>query len=109
MNKKAFTLIELLVTILIISLLSGTIMFFTSSIYKTNEERYYDAIESNILLAGNDYFSDHRDELPTGSNYSEVSLANLIDNKYIEPVADTNGNVCRNGSVFAYRENNKRL
>ena len=107
MNKKAFTLIELLVTILIISLLSGTIMFFTSSIYKTNEERYYDAIESNILLAGNDYFSDHRDELPTGSNYSEVSLANLIDNKYIEPVADTNGNVCRNGSVFAYRENNK--
>ena len=106
MRNKGFTLIELLVSILIISLLSGITVYFSTTFYKTNEEKYYNAIESSILLAGNDYFQDHRDELPTGSNYSEVSLANLIDNKYIEPVTDTDGNTCRNGSVFAYRENN---
>ena len=107
MDKKGFTLIELLVAIVLISLLSGIGIFSYQSLFKTGEDRYYDALESNILLAGNDYFEDHRDELPTGSNYSEVSLANLIDSKYIEPITDTNGNVCREGSVFAYRENNK--
>ena len=107
MKNKGFTLIELLVSIVIISLLSGIGIFSYQSIFKTNEERYYDALESNILLAGNDYFEDHRDELPTGNNYSEVSLASLIDSKYIEQIADTKGNACREGSVFAYRENNK--
>ena len=107
MKNKGFTLIELLVVIVLMSLLSGVAVVFSSSFYKTSEERYYDALENNILLAGNDYFEDHRDELPTGVNYSEVSLASLIDNRYIEPVTDTNGNLCRNGSVFAYRENNK--
>ena len=107
MDKKGFTLIELLVAIVLISLLSGIGIFSYQSLFKTGEDRYYDALESNILLAGNDYFEDHRDELPTGSNYSEVSLASLIDDKYIEPITDTKGNECREGSVFAYRESNK--
>ena len=107
MKNKGFTLIELLVSIVIISLLSGIGIFSYQALFKTGEEKYYDSLESNILLAGNDYFEDHRDELPTGSNYSEVSLASLIDSKYIEKITDTNGNVCREGSVFVYRENNK--
>ena len=107
MKNKGFTLVELLVSIVIISLLSGVGIISYQSLFKTSEERYYDALESSILLAANDYFEDHRDNLPTGSNYSEVLLSDLIDNKYMESVTDTNGNVCRNGSVFAYRENSK--
>ena len=106
-DRKGFTLVELLVSIVIISLLSGMGIIGYQSFFKTAEDRYFDALESSILLAGNDYFEDHRSELPVGNNYSEVSLASLIDSKYIEPIADTKGNECRNGSVFAYRENNK--
>ncbi len=106
-DRKGFTLVELLVSIVIISLLSGMGIIGYQSFFKTAEDRYFDALESSILLAGNDYFEDHRSELPVGNDYSEVSLASLIDSKYIEPIADTKGNECRNGSVFAYRENNK--
>ena len=106
MNNKGFTLIELLASIVIIALLSGIAIFFSSAFYKTSDEKYYNSLESNILLAGNDYFADHRDELPIGNTYSEVPLASLIDKKYIEPVTDTKGNECREGSVYAYREDN---
>ena len=106
-DRKGFTLVELLVSIVIISLLSGMGIIGYQSFFKTAEDRYFDALESSILLAGNDYFEDHRSELPVGNAYSEVSLASLVDAKYMEPITDTNGNECRNGSVFAYRENSK--
>ena len=77
MKKKGFTLIELLVAIVIIALLSGLGVVSYRSIFTTAEEKYYNAIESNLLLAGNDYFEDHRDELPVGSEYSSVSLVDL--------------------------------
>ena len=107
MKNKGFTLVELLAVIVIISLLSGLAIIGFKSFYSSAEDRYYNALESNILLAGNDYFEDHRGELPVGNDYSEVSLASLIDAKYMEPITDTNGNECREGSVFAYRVNNK--
>jgi prepilin-type N-terminal cleavage/methylation domain-containing protein len=107
MNKKGFTLIELLAAIVIIALLSGIGVVSYRTIFKTAEERYFNVIESNMLLAGNDYFEDHRSELPLGSEYKEVTLATLTDSKYIEDVKDPDGNICTTGSVFAYRENNK--
>ncbi len=39
--------------------------------------------------------------------YADVSLEELIESKYIEQVTDTEGNKCVDGTVFAYRENNK--
>ncbi len=107
MKKKGFTLIELLVAIVIIALLSGLGIISYRTVFSTAEEKYYNAIESNILLSGSDYFEDHRNELPTGSDYSTVSLVELIGNKYIEEVVDTEGNLCSNGTVYAYRENSK--
>ena len=106
-KKKGFTLVELLIAIVIIALLSGMGIISYRSVFSTAEERYYNAIESNLLLAGNDYFEDHRDILPAGSEYSSVSLADLIENKYIEEIVDTEGNLCSEGTVYAYRENNK--
>ena len=107
MNKKGFTLIELLAAIVIIALLGGIGIISYRTIFKTAEERYYSAIESNMMLAGNDYFEDHRSELPVGSEYKEVLLSTLVNSKYMEDVKDTKGNICTTGSVFAYRENNK--
>ena len=107
MNKKGFTLIEVLVTIVIISLVSGIGVISYQTFFRTGEDRYYDALESDVLLAGSDYFIDHRDQLPTGNEVNYVSLSDLIDNKYIEPVKDSDGNICTEGKVYAYRENNK--
>ena len=107
MQKKGFTLVELLVTIVIIALLGGVGVIGFSNLLGGGVNQYYRTLESSILLAGNDYFLDHRDELPDESSLSEVSLTDLIEGKYIEPVKDSKGNLCSNGKVYAYRENNK--
>ena len=107
MNRKGFTLVEVIVTILIIAILSGVGVVGFQTFFKTGEDRYYDALESDILLASNDYFTDHRDLLPTSGTYGEVSLSDLIKEKYIEEVKDAKGNVCSKGEVYVYRENNK--
>ena len=107
MNKKGFTLVEVLVTMVIVALLGGVGVVSYQTFFKSGEERYYDSLESDLLLAGNDYFTDHRDELPTGNYYSEVSLSDLMREKYIEEVKDSHGNSCTVGKVFVYRENNK--
>jgi prepilin-type N-terminal cleavage/methylation domain-containing protein len=67
MNRKGFTLVELLTAIVIIALLSGLGVISYQSFFKSAEERYYDVMESNIVLAGNDYFEDHREKLQIGS------------------------------------------
>ncbi len=107
MNKRGFTLIEILSALVIIALLSGMAIIGTSTFFKSAEERYYETVESNILLAGNDYFTDHRDMLPTENNYSEISLDELVADKYMEEVHDSEGNICTDGVVFAYRDNSK--
>ena len=107
MNKKGFTLIELLIVIGIISLISAVGILSYKTFFDRSKEKYYENIESNIKLAGSDYFLDHRDLLPYDDGVGEVSLGDLIDNNYLEPVKDSNGNICRNGKVYAVRENNK--
>ena len=106
MNKKGFTLIELLVTVMVIALLSGIGIISYNSIFNAGEKKYYDTLESSVLLAGSDYFTDHRDLLPTENKYSSVEISDLIDNKYLEPIKDSKGNSCSEGEVYIYKENN---
>ncbi len=107
MNKKAFTLIEMLAVIFIIGLLSGIGLVSYRSFFSSAEDSYYSSLENNILLAGNDYFEDHREDLPSGDNYSEIPLSTLIEGKYIDQVKDSKGKMCNNGKVYAYNENKK--
>ena len=108
-NKKGFTLVEVLVVIVIIALLGGIGVVGYQTFFKTGEERYFDSVESNVLLAANDYFTDHRDQLPTGNEVIEIGLNDLVVDKYVEPIKDSQGNVCdlTNAKIYAYRENNK--
>ena len=107
MNKKGFTLIELLAVIVIIGIIGGIAIVSIRSVVKTGDEKYFNALESNVLLAGQDYFTDHRDQLPTGNFYREVTLTDLVNNKYVEQPKDSKGNACSSGMVYVYRENNK--
>lgn len=107
MKRNGFTLIELLAVILIIAMLGGIGIISYRTVFSSAEERYYNSVENSILLAGNDYFEDHRDELPVGDEYRMVLLSTLIDTKYIDSITDTKGLHCSEGGVYAYRENNK--
>ena len=108
MSKKGFTLIELLVVILIIALLGGVGVISFTSIFGTSAERYYESIESSIVLAGNDYYLDHREELPIANHVNNVSIATLVDGKYIEPIKKSNGETCTEGKVYVYKDENNK-
>lgn len=113
MQKKSsnfvsgFTLIELLAAILIISLLGGIGVVGYKRYFDVGKSRYYRTLESSVLLAGNDYFLDHRDELPSENYVSEVPITALVQGKYLEDVNDSKGNSCDSSKVYAYLENNK--
>ncbi len=106
MNKRGFTLIEVIAVILLIGLLASIGIISYRRFFKSAEDSYYEVIENNMKIAGNDYFTDHRDELPTGLDYKEVTLVDLVESKYIDPVHDANGKLCTSDGVYVYRENN---
>ena len=104
--KKGFTLVELLAVIVIIAIISGVGLIGYRSFFRTGEDRYYENLESNMVLAGNDYFNDHRGEMQSNK---EVSLNDLIEQKYMEPVKDSKGNdTCTEESkIIVYKDNGK--
>lgn len=94
-KQRGFTMIELLATIIILGLLVTIVYMSARSILERGDDSYYKSQEDMILLAGKDYFADYRDKLPkeiSETNY--VTLETLINEKYIDPVKDKNGNDC---------------
>ena len=97
LEKKGFTLIELLTTIVILGLLVTLGYISVRSVLDRSDESYYRTQEDMLILAGREYFTDYRSELPKEigeTNY--VTLKTLIDEKYIDPIKDKNENDCDN-------------
>ncbi len=107
MRKNGFTLVELLVSIALVALLGGIAVVSYQTFFSSSEETYYKTIESNIMLAASDYFSDHREELPVGDGHSNVLIKDLVSARYIDQIVDSKGQSCNDGVVYAYREDNK--
>ena len=63
-RKKGFTLVELLATIIILGLLSAVIYVSVTSILNRGNDSYYTSQEDMLILAGREYYADHRSELP---------------------------------------------
>ena len=96
-DKKGFTLIELLATIIILGLLTSLAYVAISSILNRGHESYYSSQEEMLILAGREYFADHRNELPDEiGETSTVTLQVLIKEKYIDPIKDRNDEACNN-------------
>ncbi len=94
-QKKGFTLIELLATIIILGLLVTIAYISVTSILNRGNDSYYESQENMLLLAGREYFADHRSELPKDiGNTSNVSLETLIKEKYIDKVKDKTEDDC---------------
>ena len=86
MNKRGFTLLELLATIVV-----GAIL----PLLNRGNNEYYNSQEDMIILAARDFFTDFRSRLPKEiGETSTVTLKELIDGKYIDPIKDRNDNDC---------------
>ena len=106
MNKNGFTIIEVLTAFLIVGLISGIGVVSYNFIYDITKDNYYRILKSHLLLAGNDYFENHRGEI-VGSTLS-VPIDRLVKGGYIDEIKDNRGNTCDNGKVIKYKgEDNK--
>ena len=95
MNKRAFTLLELLATIIILGLLTTIVIAGILPLLNRGNNEYYNSQEDMIILAARDYFTDYRSRLPKEiGETSSVTLKELIDGKYIDPIKDRNDNDC---------------
>ena len=95
MNKRAFTLLELLATIIILGLLTTIVIAGILPLLNRGNDEYYQSQEDMIILAAKDYFTDYRSKLPKEiGETSEVTLKELIEKKYIDPIKDRNNKDC---------------
>ena len=95
LNKKAFTMIELLATITILGLLSMVAIPSVKYLIQKGKDNYYITQKNNIELAAKEYIKDNPQLLPGEIGGSrEIKLEDLIKNKYISDVKDSNDNNC---------------
>ena len=94
-NNKGFTLVEIIAVVAVMGVLSGTAVVGVSSSIKKSHDEYCTSIVDMMTLAGRDYFQDNRSKLPLSIEKEEsVSLKDLIDQKYIDPIKDYDDNDC---------------
>ena len=109
-KNKGFTFIELLATITILGLLVMIPAVSYSKFLAKAHLKYYKSQEDLATLAGKQYFTDYRSELPkeVGSKTS-VTLETLYAKKYLDRIKDYKSNVCKasenneNNRVYAYK------
>lgn len=94
-NKNGFTMIELLAVIAILGIISTIAIAGIQGILNRTKVSYLDNQNKMVVLAGKNYYADHRSRLPKVIGpIHKVSLQTLIDLKYIDPVKDAKGNLC---------------
>ena len=84
MKKNAFTLIELLAVVTILAILSIIITPIVDKNIKKTREQIYEVQLENIRLAGQNYFSEHKELKPEENLYATIELQELINQGYIQ-------------------------
>ena len=109
MNKKGFSMMELITSVVILGLLSVVTIIVITRIISSGNENYYEQQKNQLLIAGKDYFTTHTDRLPKEIfEKRTVSLEELIEQNYIDPVRDSGGEVCNEKeTIVTVRRNRK--
>ncbi len=94
-KRKGFTLVELLGAIVILGILSTIAILSLTKVLESSHKKYYDTQVKLFQAAGQTYFSDHKDLLPTiNFGINQVDLGTLIDQGYINEIVDYNKEEC---------------
>ena len=104
-KKKGFTLVELLAVIVILGILTTVVVVVFRNNDDSAKQAYYDKEEGLVVIAGKDYFSDNRVELPKDvGEISKVSLNQLISGNFIEEVMDYKKQACDYNDSYVYAQ-----
>ena len=94
-NNNGFTFIELLGTIVILGILSTIAVVGVGNVLNSGHDKYYNKQLKQLELAGQEYFTDHKESLPTVNNASNIVYLNeLISENYINKIVDYKKKVC---------------
>lgn len=88
MNKKGFTLVELIAVIILISLIATIAIIPITKVIKDSKEDIYKAQVEQIILATQNWVSDHPMELPPYvekyDNKVSLTIDELIEQEYLD-------------------------
>ena len=107
-NKKGFTLVEVLGAIAILAVISMVVIPSIAKYVTEGKDRYNEKLEKQLLVAGQNYFSDNNNLLPKKTyldkntekhsfvTVPEMQSSNYLDQEFI----DSNGYKCQQSFVF---------
>lgn len=88
MNRKGFTLVELIAVIILISLIATIAIIPITKIIKDSKDDVYKAQIEQIILATQNWVSDHPMELPPYvekvDNKISLTIDELIEQEYLD-------------------------
>lgn len=108
-NNKGFSLVELLATIVIIGIVSGIGIVSYNAIRANINKDFYENQKETISLAAQTYLQSNTSKRPGSVGATkEITLKELIDNNFIEPVKDPHDEVCNaNKTIISVTRKNE--
>ncbi|MBQ8891538.1 MAG: prepilin-type N-terminal cleavage/methylation domain-containing protein [Bacilli bacterium] len=114
MKRRGFTLVELLGVVVVLAIVMGLAVVGYSRIRNNVTKTYYSGVEQSVLMSANEYFNYNDNLIPESNGSTNVSVFDLIEKKYIEPIKNQKGVECSESDlkasfVYAYKDANDKI
>ncbi|MBQ6539164.1 MAG: prepilin-type N-terminal cleavage/methylation domain-containing protein [Bacilli bacterium] len=93
-KKKGFTMVELLGAVVILGILMLVAIPAVNSYIQKSRTKYYDAQKRNLIVATKSYIKNNNMAPKEVGDFSDISMDELVDNKYISVIKDAYKKEC---------------